>query len=56
MVCLGLEPGAAGWQAQMNLLSYGGTPSEVFLAEGFRLKVLNFYRDDKIFFCVPKWR
>ena len=26
MVCLGLEPGAAGWKAQMNPLSYGGTP------------------------------
>ena len=27
MVCLGLEPGAAGWKAQTNPLSYGGTPS-----------------------------
>ena len=26
MVCLGLEPGVAGWKAQMNPLSYGGTP------------------------------
>ena len=26
MVCLGLEPGAAGWKALMNPLSYGGTP------------------------------
>ena len=26
MVCLGLEPSAAGWQAQMNPLSYVGTP------------------------------
>ena len=26
MVCLGLEPGAAGRKAQMNPLSYGGTP------------------------------
>ena len=25
MVYLGLEPGAAGWQAQRNPLSYGGT-------------------------------
>ena len=24
MVCLGLEPRAAGWKAQMNPLSYGG--------------------------------
>ena len=26
MVRLGLEPGAAGWQAQTNPLSYGSTP------------------------------
>ena len=26
MVCLGLEPEAAGWKAQTNPLSYGGTP------------------------------
>ena len=26
MVCLGLEPGAAGWKAQTNPLSYGGIP------------------------------
>ena len=26
MVCLGLEPGAAGWKAQTNPQSYGGTP------------------------------
>ena len=25
MVCLGLEPEAAGWKAQTNPLSYGGT-------------------------------
>ena len=32
MVCLGLEPGAAGWKAQMNPLSYGGTPgAHVFI-------------------------
>ena len=30
MVCLGLEPGAAGWQVQTNPLSYGGTPSLLF--------------------------
>ena len=27
MVCLGLEPGAAGWKAQTNPLSYGGMTS-----------------------------
>ena len=31
MVCLGLEPGAAGWKAQTNPLSYGGTPFSLFL-------------------------
>ena len=25
MVCLGVEPGVAGWKAQTNPLSYGGT-------------------------------
>ena len=25
MVCLGLEPGAAGWLVQTNSLRYGGT-------------------------------
>ena len=30
MVCLGLEPGAAGWKAQTNPLSYGGTPQMTF--------------------------
>ena len=27
MVCLGLEPGAAGWNAQTNPLSYGSIPT-----------------------------
>ena len=27
MACLGIEPGVAGWKAQTNPLSYGGTPS-----------------------------
>ena len=31
MVCLGLEPGAAGWKAQTNPLSYGGTPICTFV-------------------------
>ena len=26
MVCLGFEPRAAGWKAQTDPLSYGGTP------------------------------
>ena len=28
MVCLGIEPGAAGWKARTNPLSYGGTPGQ----------------------------
>ena len=27
MVCLGLEPGVAGWKAQTNPLSYSSTPA-----------------------------
>ena len=27
MVRLGFEPGTAGWKAQTNPLSYGGTPN-----------------------------
>ena len=26
MVCLGLKPGAAGWKAHANPLSFAGTP------------------------------
>ena len=26
MVCFGLKPGAAGWKAKTNRLSYGSTP------------------------------
>ena len=28
MACLGVEPGAAGWKAQTNPLSYGVTPKK----------------------------
>ena len=35
MVCLGLEPGAAGWKAQTNPLSYGGTHSNPFMFDRF---------------------
>ena len=27
MVCLGFEPGVAGWKVQMNPLNYSGPPS-----------------------------
>ena len=30
MVCLGLEPGGSGWQANTNQLSYGGTQKNYF--------------------------
>ena len=30
MVCLGFEPGAAGWQAQTKPRSYGGHPKQYF--------------------------
>ena len=29
--CLGLEPGVGGLQVQMNPLSYGGTPVNLFM-------------------------
>ena len=37
MVCLGLEPGAAEWQAQINPLSYGGTPKIIHFAFSERI-------------------
>ena len=33
MACLGLEPGAAGWKAQTNPLSYGGAPNPILVAQ-----------------------
>ena len=32
MVCLGFKPRAAGWKAQTNPLSYGGTPNKQMLS------------------------
>ena len=40
MVYLGLEPGAAGWKAQTNPLSYGGT-SKMLKAATILLLVFN---------------
>ena len=37
MACWGLEPGEAGWKAQRNPLSYGGTPVMLQL-NGFEIK------------------
>ena len=34
MLCLGLKPGAAGWKAQTNPLSYGGTPFSIVTKSG----------------------
>ena len=31
MVCLGLEPGAVGWKAQTNPLSYSGGKKQNFV-------------------------
>ena len=31
MVCLGFEPGAAGWKAHTNPLSYGGTQLAILI-------------------------
>ena len=31
MVCLGIEPGAAGWKVRTNPLSYSGTPNKFLL-------------------------
>ena len=33
MVCLGFELRAAGWKAQTNPLSYGGTPKSILLSD-----------------------
>ena len=39
MVCLGLEPRAAGWNAQTNPLSYGGTHSDRYLNFIFEFQI-----------------
>ena len=40
MVCLGLEPRAAGWKVQTNPLSYGGTPCcSVLFVVGCRMSI-----------------
>ena len=41
MVCLGVEPGAAGWKAQTNPLSYGGTPPNSLFDYGTDVNVPN---------------
>ena len=39
MVCLGVEPGAAGWKAQTTPLSYGGTPFNIFTTAIVKIKL-----------------
>ena len=41
MLCLGLEPGVAGWKAQTYPLRYGGRPKQeiVIIAQNKRAKV-----------------
>ena len=43
MACLGFEPGAAGWKAQTDPLSYGGAPTSPLFCATYRMD-LNFRR------------
>ena len=43
MVYLGFEPGAAGWKAQTDPLSYGGAPTSPLFCATYRMD-LNFRR------------
>ena len=40
MVFLGHEPGMAGWYAQMNLLSYGGTQKALVVKHCFEFYII----------------
>ena len=45
MVCLGFEPGAAGWKVQTNPLSYGGTPTvNVFALQKGNLQLMYVFK------------
>ena len=50
MVCSGFEPGVAGWQAQRDPLSYGGTPviPSFFLMLNVKNDPANLWRQDSI--------
>ena len=54
MVCLGLEPGAAGWLAQTNPLSYGGTPPLRYFNLPFKL--LHSVTRNIILIFLIRWR
>ena len=47
MLYLGFAPGAAGWQAQTDPLSYGGRPSSILL-------YFNFFDRNNSFGCWDK--
>ena len=58
MVCLGIEPGAAGWKARTNPLSYGGTPLVLCVSDkeagtipklGIYISYYNYY-----YLCFPE--
>ena len=52
MVCLGVKPGVAGWKAQTNPLSYGGTPITSFLPLKSFGHYFNLVATVKLFNCV----
>ena len=44
MDCSGFEPGAAGWKAQTDPLSYGGSPTQVsYLSVSFLIEQLSIH-------------
>ena len=43
MMCLGLEPEAAGWKAQTNPLNCGGTPNKGFCDKPNSHKLINIF-------------
>ena len=52
MVCLGFEPGAARWKAQIHPLSYGGTPT--YFIFWYPSNIIFIKQDPKrIFFSNP---
>ena len=48
MVCLWLEPGAAGWKVQTNPLGYAGTPSYLLM--------LSFKQSQQVYNLMQKLR
>ena len=56
MVCLGLKPGAEGWKAQTNPLSYGGTTQETkcLVWNSLTIVVAHLLLPALLSFTVPK--